>query len=149
MSVGVYIKHLTVFVFISVNTRDMIIHVYVYLFLFLFSSLTSSQPFYFCLKIGQKLFFDSRREYRVTRKNDSILIVGGLAVVVVGAGAQYALTAYESYQAKRVIAEVMVLIRIIAMVIILIMSMVVIVTMIVIIVEIMMVMVFMMIMING
>ena len=47
------------------------------------------------------LFLDSRRQYSVTRKNDSILIIGGLGVVVAAATAQYGIGMYENYVAKR------------------------------------------------
>jgi hypothetical protein len=43
------------------------------------------------------IFTDFRRHYRVTRRNDSELIVGGIGLFVVAAGAQYALTGYNSY----------------------------------------------------
>ena len=46
-------------------------------------------------------FLDSRRQYSITRKNDSMLIVGGLGVVVAAATAQYGLGMYENYVAKR------------------------------------------------
>ena len=47
------------------------------------------------------IILDSRRQYSITRKNDSILIIGGLGVVVAAATAQYGLGMYESYVAKR------------------------------------------------
>ena len=46
-------------------------------------------------------FWGNRRQYSITRKNDSMLIVGGLGVVVAAATAQYGLGMYENYVAKR------------------------------------------------
>lgn len=47
------------------------------------------------------VFLDNRRQYSVTRRNDSILIIGGLGVVVAAATAQYGVGMYENYVAKR------------------------------------------------
>ena len=44
---------------------------------------------------------DNRRQYSVTRRNESLLIAGGLGVVVAAASAQYVVGAYNSYVEKK------------------------------------------------
>jgi DnaJ family protein C protein 19 len=44
---------------------------------------------------------ESRRHYRVTRKNDSALIVGGIGVLAAAVGGQYVMTAYNQYAEKK------------------------------------------------
>ena len=46
----------------------------------------------------------SRRQYSVTKKTDSVLIVGGIGVILAAAGAQYGIEAYTKFSESRAAA---------------------------------------------
>jgi hypothetical protein len=55
-------------------------------------------------KQKNSICIESRRHYRVTRKNDSALIVGGIGVLAAAVGGQYVVTAYNQYAEKKAAA---------------------------------------------